>query len=180
MLKRRSFTIALTTAIAGLVLSAAPATAAPDPLEALHAAGIDTYPLIEMTTPQGKGYFYTASSLEASRAETVNKFKRTGTELGEIAAKPFEGGAALYRLRMPGAGTYIVTASTRERDTLVGSGKFVLEGVVGYIGTSGDPAKRIWRFHLDNQSKWRITTDKQSMLKSGNGWSLDGPVGYLG
>ncbi|MDF2705840.1 MAG: hypothetical protein K0R62_1492 [Nonomuraea muscovyensis] len=179
MIKTRKIAMVVTAATAGLVLSGAPASANVSAGAATAGAGTDTKPLIEMVT--GKGFFYTASSTEAERAETVHRFKRTATPLGLVATSPFPGGTPLYRLRAANVSSYLVTASENEVASLTASGRFVKEGVVGYIGKTGATARRLWRFHFDNQSKWRIaiTAHKDSIVANEPGWSLDGPVGYL-
>ncbi|TDB97244.1 hypothetical protein E1267_40080 [Nonomuraea longispora] len=174
MTTTRFLAIAALSAMAASVAVGAPASADPAPTAR-------TSPLIELVTPKSKGFFYTANPAEARRAVQKHGFKRTPTPLGRVAAKPFSGGTALYRLRSTSAMSYILTADPAGLKKLIASGKFVNEGILGYVGKTGDPAKRIWRLHYDNQPKWRIaiTAHKDSILRNEPGWSLDGPSGYL-
>ncbi|MEW9552586.1 hypothetical protein [Nonomuraea sp. NPDC050783] len=59
------------------------------------------------------------------------------------------------------------------------SGRFVREGIVGYVATSGAPAARVHRLHLNNRSNRRValTAHKDSILRDEPGWTLDGPLG---
>ncbi|MEO3873715.1 hypothetical protein ABGB18_33305 [Nonomuraea sp. B12E4] len=179
-MKKRALALAAAVATTGVVLTAGPANAIPDPIALLHSAGIPTQQLVEFTTPQG-GMFYSAKPAEQRWAVTNNKFKRTTTPLGQVATKPFAGGTPMYRLRDGKISSYILTTSPGERDKLTSTG-FINEGVVGYVGKSGVADKQIFRLHLDGQPRWRIaiTSHKDKILAGEPGWSLDGPVGYLG
>ncbi|MCW2882270.1 MAG: hypothetical protein JWQ95_6370 [Sphaerisporangium sp.] len=180
MLKTRALGIAAAAVTAALMLSGAPANAGVV-TSAADAEAVPTALLVEMTTPQNQGVFYTASPTEAARAEQVYGFKRTLTPAVKVATKPFANSVPLYRLKFKAVSSYILANSKAERDRLTASGQFVYEGVAGYLGKTGDEGKRLYRFHLDNQSKWRVATSahKDIILKSEPGWTLDGPVGYL-
>jgi hypothetical protein len=95
MLKTRVLGAVAAAAATVLVATGSPANAQPAQVARPDAAGLASRPLVEMTTPQNQGMFYTASAREAERAESIHGFKRTTTPLGEVATRPFVGGWTL-------------------------------------------------------------------------------------
>ncbi|MEV0618233.1 hypothetical protein AB0I81_33255 [Nonomuraea sp. NPDC050404] len=171
--------------VTGWLLLAAPAPAAtagvvPDPTTDACRSVAPTARLVEMTTPKSEGVFYTACATEVATAERMG-FKRTTTPLGQVATRPFRGGVPLYRFRVASASSYILTSDRDEYAELKDSARFIEEGVVGFIGRTGDSAKRIWRFHFDHESKWRIAIAAHAdvIRRDEPGWTLDGPHGYF-
>ncbi|MFD9950669.1 hypothetical protein ACFWYW_56200 [Nonomuraea sp. NPDC059023] len=143
VIRRRSVIasgLASATALAMMLLSGGPAYSAAEP-------SVTSAQLIEMMTPQGKGFFYTASAAEAGRAQAVHGFKKTGTSLGQVAIYAFPGSAPTYRLRHKSVSSYILTVSESERARLIAGGRFVYEGVVAHIKKTGEDSKRIYRLH---------------------------------
>jgi hypothetical protein len=134
--------------------------------------------LWELTTGDAGGYFYTASENEKNSAVEKFKFKVTGANLGYLAPSQVAGTAPLFRLRNTKTKypSYLVAGGTDERDRLVASGDFVLEGVLGYASTStcGGAAETLWRVTKNNV--WRIVwTPTMIDIVNTPEWRLDGP-----
>ena len=134
--------------------------------------------LWELTTSSAGGYFYTASESEKNAAVAKFGFTVTGADLGYLGASQTAGTAPLYRLRSTNRNpSYLIAASTEERDRLVASGAFILEGVLGYASTStcGGAAETLWR--VTNNGVWRLVwTPAMIGIVNSDGWRLDGPA----
>lgn len=133
--------------------------------------------IYEFTTPGGKGYFYTTNPAEAVSAARDYHFTPVKHDLGRISNVPFKGSLALYRLRYKPFSSYLVANSTQERDSLVHSGQFVYEGVMGYVSKSETGKLLLWR--VANNCHWRLVTRAESSSLIQQGWHSDGPVGYV-
>ncbi|WP_460338070.1 hypothetical protein [Actinoallomurus acanthiterrae] len=147
------------------------------PAAGLDAAAHGRLKLYEFRTTGGKGYFYTANPTEAVNAVKKYKFTQIKHNLGYVYRKPFKGSVTLYRLRFTPFSSYIVTISTKERDKLVRSGRFVYEGVLGYASKS--PAKKVLLWRVARNNQWRVVTKAESKALVRKGWHSDGPVGYV-
>jgi hypothetical protein len=145
--------------------AAAPARAAAIPRVKLH----------EFRTSADKGFFYTLSSSEAKSAESRYKFTRLAGNLGYLSSKPFKNSITLYRLRYKPFSSYLVTASTSERDKLANSQQFVYEGILGYSAKS-TTGTRLWR--VANNCQWRIVPYSAVAGLVAKGWHSDGGLGY--
>lgn len=135
--------------------------------------------LYEFTTHYRQGYFYTASRKEADRAKRIHKFVPTKRNLGYVSTKRFKGALTLYRLRYKARVAYLVTLSVKERDSLVASGRFRYEGIVGYTSkTKGAGKFPLWRVSKAGHG-WRAVNTTQANALRKQGWHLDGPLGYV-
>lgn len=134
-------------------------------------------PLVELGTPAGAS-FYTLSPAEAERAVAANGFTRRSMHVAYVRATAFDGAQPLFRLKQAGRAAYLVTAAPSERDALVASRQFSDEGVIGYAAKDGGPGlERLWRF--SNGSEWRLALERDRARLVGQGWRLDGPLGYV-
>ena len=76
---------------------------------------------------------------------------------GYLRSRPFADSIALYRLNAKD-GPWLVTASASERDSLVASGRFEYEGVLGYSHRTAQPGTaRLWRY--SKPGEWRVAFD---------------------
>lgn len=135
--------------------------------------------LREFLTVKDAGYFYTAYTPEAVAAVKKYHFHATGATFGYVDASKVEGTIALYRLHVVGRQAYIVTSDVSEKNKLLASHKFTLDGILGYIDAK--PAKgtfAIWRLGKGPQPYWRLATTAQEKALVKKGWHLDGLVGF--
>jgi hypothetical protein len=64
--------------------------------------------------------------------------------------------------------------------SLVASGQFILEGVLGYLDPSAAPGTfELWRLSEPGTSFWRLATTAEKNQLTTQGWHLDGPVGFV-
>ncbi|WP_328855799.1 hypothetical protein OHB01_20050 [Microbispora hainanensis] len=171
-----------TSAAAGVAspASAAPSSAASSAASSVTAASSSTaihkVRLYELTTKGGEGFFYTADRQELEQAVSKHGMQVTQTPLYYISRTAFPGGKPMWRLRYTAKSSYLVTTSPQERDQLVGSGKFVNDGILGYAAGDGCAAgtTRVWR--LSNNNKWRLAVESHmvSIVNNEPGWKLDG------
>lgn len=150
----------------GATSSPTPALPAPKPvLQLVNGAGVA---------------LYTLSTAEAASAEARHGFKLQSRPAGYMWPKRVPGSQPVYRLAKVGGGGWVVTPSTKERDSLVASGRFKNEGVLGYVVTRREPGMvLISRYR--GPKDWRIAMpapngDPDALLAAG--YKLDGPVGY--
>lgn len=174
--------IALSAAVSmGLSATVAPQASATTVTKAHSVPGpkaVEKAKLYELVTPHG--IFYTANEAEKDNAIAKYGFKPTQTPLFYLAKSRFRGGKPLYRLRLKDKPSYLVTPSPTERDKLVGSGKFLYEGILGFAPTKPVTGNEVQVFRLSNNGRWRlaIAEHKDSILANEPGWRLDGPVFY--
>lgn len=135
--------------------------------------------MYELLTKDG-GYFYTASESEKDNAITRHGWTITQTPLYYVSRVPFTGGKPLFRLRWSKKASYIVTASTTERDNLVDSGNFRYDGVLGYAPGSTDAGGDVRVFRLSSDGRWRLAVEahKDSILVKEPSWKLNGSLLY--
>ncbi len=131
----------------------------------------------ELVTKDG-GFFYTSNEAEKESAITKHGWSLTQTPLYYISRAPFAGGKPLFRLRWENKASYIVTGSVAERESLVSSGKFRYEGILGYAPAAASPGETVKIFRLSNNNKWRLAIDShtQKILANEPGWNLDGQL----
>ncbi|MCA2228803.1 hypothetical protein [Nonomuraea aurantiaca] len=131
----------------------------------------------ELLTKDG-GYFYTASETEKENAIAKRGWTVTPTPMYYLSPAPFAGGKPLYRLRYLKKASYIVTASITERDSLVASGDFRSEGVLGYAPSSTTAGGDVKVFRLSSDGRWRLAVEahKDSILVKEPGWRLNGSL----
>jgi hypothetical protein len=131
----------------------------------------------EFRTADGKGHFYTASAGEADRAEKVNKFQRKADKVGSLPdAGPNT--MPIKRLRFVPHQAYLVTGDQGEIQRLVGSKRFVEEGVLGHVFRSQQPGTvQLKRFSKNND--WRLAPAPRTAEFQRAGYRDDGPLGWV-
>ena len=133
--------------------------------------------LLELQTPDSAGYFYTADQAEYLRVQKLG-FKPSGQTPGYVSAEAVSGTVPLYRLQSLAKASFLLTASAAERDTLVASGKFKNDGVVGNVPAGkGDDRVLIYRVSKDGQ--WRAVPAGAVDDQVKAGWHVDGPLAYF-
>ena len=139
-------------------------------------------PLLELTNSLGNGRLYTLSESEANSAVTRYGFRLTTTPVAYMWRGPFATARAVYRLRFKVRHSYLLTPSVTERDALVASGRFELEGIAGYVGAMIGPAPAgqtiLWRYSKEGKG-WPLTVDARRGELEAQGFHRDGPVGYV-
>jgi hypothetical protein len=153
---------------AGCVGVGSPTTAA--------AQANDPLPLLELVAPSGTGRLYTLSRGEAARAVSDHAMQLQPPSVGYLRARPFADSVELYRLDAKD-GPWLVTASAAERDSLVASGRFVDQGVLGYSHRAAQPGTaQLWRY--SKPGEWRVAFDSSGPELQRAGYQVDGPLGY--
>lgn len=67
-----------------------------------------------------------------------------------------------------------------EKKSLLKSGKFTLDGVLGYIARRSGPGRiPIWRLDNGPHPLWRLATTAQERRLRRHGWHLDGLIGFM-
>jgi hypothetical protein len=136
----------------------------------------DPLPLLELVASSGTGRLYTLSQSEAARAVSDHRMKLQPVRTGYLRARPFAGSLELYRLKEKN-GPWLVTASPSERDSLVSSGRFVLEGVLGYSYAAAQPGTaQLWRY--SKVGEWRVAFDSAGPELVRAGYRVDGSLGF--
>lgn len=144
------------------------------------AAAVGRGLLREFLTVHNQGYFYTAYTPEAQAAVRKYHFRPTGATFGYVDGSHVKGTIPLYRLHVVGRQAYIVTPDVREKNSLLASHKFTLDGVLGFIATKHAAGTfAIWRLGKGPQPYWRLATTAQEKVLVRQGWHLDGLVGYV-
>ncbi|MGH3165474.1 MAG: hypothetical protein ACRDN0_06215 [Trebonia sp.] len=110
--------------------------------------------LREFLTVSDAGYFYTAYPPEAQSAVSKFHFQRTGASFGYIDASQAAGTEPPYRLHDAGVQAYLVTPDVSEKNSLLASGRFTLDGVLGY--TAAKPAAGTFTL-------WRVSKGPQDL-----------------
>lgn len=154
-------------ATVGGIATASVATAAPD-------SDAATAPIQEYRTVGDKGWFYTLDKAEGRRAASENGFTHSAT-YGELKTEPGPGTTPIHRLRAKSGQSYMLSVSPQE----FASGKFVDEGVFGYIDrTQHSGQQQLLRF--SNHGKWRVLSDAPDNIKNMRklGYTVDGPLGW--
>jgi hypothetical protein len=165
--------------VAGVVVALAASTAVAAPAAtAASKAEVQEVRLYELTT--GQGFFYTASASEEASAVSKHGFKPTQTPLPSVSRTSFPGAVTLYRLRMNGRASYIVSLGAEARQ-LAASGKFTLEGVLGYLDTTKSAnggEVGLWRLTYDNNWRLAITSHMHKIVNDEQPrWRIDGQLG---
>jgi hypothetical protein len=144
------------------------------------AAGVRRGLLREFLTVHGRGYFYTAYGPEARSAVKKFHFKATGRTFGYVDAARQKRTVPLYRLHLVGRQSYLVTADKQEKNSLLASGKFTLDGVLGYIPLKAAAGRfPVWRLDHGPRPYWRLATTVQERRLRRHGWHLDGLIGFM-
>jgi hypothetical protein len=133
-------------------------------------------PLFELTT--SAGYFYTLNASEEWSAESSFGFTLQAADRGYLRAMPFPDSKPVYRFRAKDRPSYILVADPQERDTLVASGQFTLEGVLGYEAATQHPGTvALHRFHSP-KGEWRVALAPDDAAVEAQGFSLEGTLGW--
>lgn len=136
--------------------------------------------LREFLTVNDRGYFYTAYLPEARSAVKRFHFKATGRTFGYVDAAQQRGTVPLYRLHLVGRQSYLVTADKQEKNSLLASGNFTLDGVLGYIPLKAAAGRiPVWRLDHGPRPFWRLATTLQMRRLRRHGWHLDGLIGFM-
>jgi Putative metal-binding motif len=136
----------------------------------------DPLPLLELVGPSGTGRLYTLSRSEAATAVSDYGMQLQPPRVGYLRARPFADSVELYRLDA-NDGPWLVTASASERDSLVSSGRFVYQGVLGYSHRSSQPGTaRLMRYSIDGE--WRVAFESDGPALVSAGYRVDGSLGY--
>lgn len=147
-----------------------------------HAQQPQPVPLLELINSQGDGRLYTLSANEASSAVSRYGFRLETAPVAFFWRAPFAGSQAVYRLRFKVRHSYLLTPNVAERDALVASGRFELEGVVGYVGAMTGPPPPgqtiLWRYSKEGQG-WPLAVESRRGALEAQGFHRDGPVGYV-
>lgn len=138
----------------------------------------DPVPLLELRTADDAGWMWTLSEREASTAVAEYGMTLRSSKLGFLRRQSFPGSQPVFRLRHTERSTYLVTASADERDTLVESGNFTAEGVLGHAAKAQRPGTaKLWR--MSNGTEWRVVTDAQRADFENRGYQTDGSLGHV-
>jgi len=136
----------------------------------------DPVPLLELVAPSGTGRLYTLSRTEAARSVSDYGMRLQPARIGYLRTRAFADSVELYRLNA-NDGPWLVTASASERDSLVSSGRFVYEGVLGYSHRTAQPGTaRLWRY--SKPGEWRVAFDSSGPELTRAGYRVDGSLGY--
>lgn len=136
--------------------------------------------LREFLTVRNQGYFYTAYGPEARAAVRKFHFHATHRTFGYVDAARQKGTVPLFRLHLTGRQSYLVTADVHEKNQLLRSGKFTLDGTLGYITVKSAPGRiPVWRVDDGPKPLWRLATTAEMHRLRHHGWHLDGLVGFM-
>ena len=158
-----------------------------------QAAQAEPKRIYELTTPTG-GNFLTTDPAERASAIADHGFTPVASNLGAVLTELPEGAdqadyIQLNRLRAydpANKSSYLLTSSAKERDELLkyaenhpGEGKgYVDDGIFGYAyKTRVAGTALFWR--VTKQGVWKIARTDDTVGPLGQGYSLDGPLGYL-
>jgi Glycosyltransferase WbsX len=171
------------SAIAIVPLTAAPGSAASAPRAHTIAATANPdpsnapLPLLELGTPSD-AHFYTLSWTEAEAAVTSNGFTMEPNHTGYLRPDPFKGSQALYRLNPNGRTAYLVTPSQSEVNSLLATGNWTLDGIIGYAAKAKQPGT-VPLLRYSNSTEWRLAlAPPYGQDLTQQGYTLDGSVGY--
>ncbi len=135
-------------------------------------------PLLEMGTPAG-AHFYTLSWQEAEAARANNGFTMEPNRTGYLRPQPFTGSQPLYRLHPNGGAAYLVTPSASEKDSLLATGKWTLDGIIGYAASTQQPGT-VALLRYSNPAEWRLAlAPPYGPDLTQHGYQLNGTVGYV-
>jgi hypothetical protein len=131
-----------------------------------------------MGTPAG-ALFYTLSWQEAEAAVKNNGFTMEPNRTGYLRPQPFTGSQPLYRLHPNGRAAYLVTPATSEVSSLVATGNWTLDGIIGYAASTQQPGT-VALLRYSSATNWRLALappDGPDLTQQG--YHLDGTVGYV-
>ena len=140
----------------------------------------DPVPLLQLVNAAGVP-LYTLSRSEADAAVAKHGFQLLPNRLGYLRQAAFAGSQPVYRLTRVGAVGWLLTASATERDSLVASGRFRDEGVVGHAAAR--PAEGLALLsRFSGAAGWRVALEApygnaNDLLAAG--FKRDGPLGYV-
>lgn len=155
----------------GPAMPATAATGNPDPSNA-------PLPLLELGTPVG-AHFYTLSWAEADAAVASNGFTMEPNHTGYLRPDPFTGSQPLYRLHPNGRPAYLVTASKAEVNSLLATGNWTLDGIIGYAAKTQQKGT-VALLRYSNATEWRLAlAPPYGQDLTQQGYKLDGTVGYV-
>ncbi|RZS44482.1 glycosyl transferase family WbsX [Herbihabitans rhizosphaerae] len=133
-------------------------------------------PLVELVSAGGVGRLYTVDLAEARKA-VQNGMKRAAGQVGYLPSAPFEGSAPMYRLKPSAtASGWLFTASTAERDTLLGKG-WVDEGVAAHLYPQAGPGL-VPLLRFSNGKEWRLALESRKDELVNAGYKVDGRLGF--
>ena len=135
-------------------------------------------PLLELGTP-ADAHFYTLNWQEAESAVTNNGFTMETSHTGYLRPDPFSGSAALYRMHPNGRAAYLLTADVDEVDSLMATGDWTLDGIIGYVASTQQPGT-VALLRYSNSTEWRVALappDGTDLTQQG--YHLDGTIGYV-
>jgi hypothetical protein len=135
-------------------------------------------PLLELGTPGG-AHFYTLNWQEAEAAVKNNGFTMEPNRTGYLRPQPFAGSQPLYRLHPNGRPAYLVTPSASEKNSLLATGNWTLDGIIGYAASSQQPGT-VALLRYSSGTDWRLELAPPSGPDlTQQGYHLDGTVGYV-
>jgi hypothetical protein len=135
-------------------------------------------PLLELGTPIG-AHFYTLSWQEAEAAVTDNGFTMEPNHTGYLRPDPFPGSQPLYRLHPDGRAAYLVTPSKAEVNSLLATGDWTLDGIIGYAARKQQKGT-VALLRYSNATEWRLAlAPPYGQDLTQQGYTLDGTVGYV-
>ncbi len=140
----------------------------------------DPLPLLQLENGAGTP-LWTLSRAEADTAVARHGFRLLPNRLGYLQEAAFTGSQPVYRLTRVGASGWLLTASTAERDSLVASGRFRHEGIVGHAAAR--PASGLALLsRFSGPAGWRLSMEAphgnpEELLA--RGFKRDGPLGYV-
>nr|WP_042191175.1 glycoside hydrolase family 99-like domain-containing protein [Kibdelosporangium sp. MJ126-NF4]CEL19889.1 hypothetical protein [Kibdelosporangium sp. MJ126-NF4]CTQ97113.1 hypothetical protein [Kibdelosporangium sp. MJ126-NF4] len=137
----------------------------------------DPVPLLEFRTAEQAGWFWTLSHVEGAAAESQHGMTPQPTKLGYLRRQAFSGSQPVYRLRGKQKPDYLLTASERERRSLVDSGRFTEDGVLGHIAAKRqDGTEALYR--MSNGTESRIVPVAKQAEFADRGYRIEQQLGY--
>jgi len=159
----------LTALVAGLLLV---------PAARADAQSSDPLPLLDLVQGDGTGRLYTLSQEEAATATAQHGMALQPVRTGYVRAYPFPGSQPLHRLRAVVDGARLVTPSESERASLVASGRFAYEGVIGHVYAAAHPGLT-QLLRLSKAGEWRLALAPDAPALVAAGYRIDGTAGYV-
>lgn len=134
--------------------------------------------LTELRTHDGTGWFYATAPAEIDGA--IHQYGMTDRRaVAPLQTTASAGTVPLYRLRTTAGHGYLLTSSATEITTLLDSGHFQYERILGYLGRSPGPGRQELD-RMSNGTTWRVVTAGGQAALRRVGFGLDGPLGYTG
>ncbi|WP_168211483.1 glycoside hydrolase family 99-like domain-containing protein [Actinosynnema sp. ALI-1.44] len=146
---------------------------------AMNAEGkvTDPVPLLEYRTADTIGWFWTLSQAEGAAAASQHGMKPVPSRLGYLRRQAFPGSTPVYRLRGAQQAEYLLTASEHERQSLVDSGKFVQEGVLGHVAARRQTGTDAL-YRMSNGAERRVVPAARQSEFADRGYRIEQQLGY--